>query len=177
MTMIVRVWAHSDPAHYLRKFPMIAMITRIDIEFESFPSGDARFRSWRSSSGGGRFGSVMRLHSDGSALENEEARLKRELDNDTHAGTAESWRQNYTCRHVELPTEDPAARAKRELGEWLATDYHSRKARLQTRAGDRFRMALYGAKSNPYVLVTGEWCATEYEAITTALRAAKGSGR
>lgn len=107
------------------------------------------------------------------ALENEEARLKRELYNGTHVGTAESWRQNYTCRYVELPTEDPAARAKRELGEWLAADYRYRSAKLQEH-GDRFRVHLI---RGGYDNVTGPWCATEHEAITAALKAARESGR
>ena len=124
----------------------------------------------------------VRVHRNGPSWVDEErftCELQLDVDRFVRHGATEHEAITAALRAAkeQLASFDPAARAKRELGEWLATDYHSRKARLQTRAGDRFRMALYGAKSNPYVLVTGEWCATEYEAITTALRAAKESGR
>lgn len=72
---------------------------------------------------------------------------------------------------------DPAARAKRELGEWLA----EREFRMYVwmehseRFGPagRFQLSLRDCGRH----IEGERCATKSEAITAALRAAKESGR
>lgn len=83
------------------------------------------------------------------------------------------WRELLACvdRLVE-PTEAPAARAKRELGEWLAANqgwtFATEENDRCTSESERWICMIHASAK-----MVCRWGTTEHEAITAALREAK----